>query len=115
MTRSAPYVALWALLLAALVVTQFAFAPDTIQWALPFCVVAALLVLAGLLFARPSRERVRLLPDTSYATVLLAVGVVMIALGLVFGMWLYLMGAGVVVLGAGGIARELLAARRSAS
>jgi hypothetical protein len=57
---------------------------------------------------------VRLLPDNSYATVLVAVGVVMVALGLLFGQWLYLMGAGVLVLGLGGIGRELIASRRSA-
>jgi hypothetical protein len=47
--------------------------------------------------------------------VLLAIGVVMVALGLLFGMWLYLLGAGVVVFGAAGLVRELLAARRSAT
>ena len=45
---------------------------------------------------------------------MLAVGAVMVALGLLFGQWLYLIGAGVVVLGAAGIAREVLASRRSA-
>ena len=69
---------------------------------------------AGSWRARPREERVRLLPDNSYATVLVAVGVVMVGLGLLFGQWLYLIGAGVVVLGLGGIGRELLASRRSA-
>jgi hypothetical protein len=38
----------------------------------------------------------------------------MVGTGLIFGQWLYLIGAGVLVLGAGGVVREYLAARRSA-
>jgi hypothetical protein len=108
------YVALWGVLLAVLAVLQFAFDLDALQFGLAIGAAAVVLVLGGLLLARPPREGVRLLPDNSYATVLVAVGVVMVALGLLFGQWLYLMGAGVVVFGVAGIARELLAARRAA-
>ena len=108
------YVVLWGVLLAILAVLHFAFDVRGLQIGLALGAAAAVLVLGGLLAARPRKERVRLLPDNSYATVLVAVGVVMVGLGLLFGQWLYLMGAGVVVLGLGGIGRELLASRRSA-
>ncbi len=109
------YVALWGVLLAVLAVLHLAFDVRGLQIGLAAGAAAAVLALGGLLAARPPRDRVRLLPDNSYATVLLAIGAVMIGLGLLFGEWLYLLGAGVVVLGAAGIARELLAARRSSA
>jgi hypothetical protein len=112
--RGGFYVALWGVFLAVLASLQFVFAADQIQWALALGVTLVILVLAGLLLWRPSRERLRLLPQNSYATVLLAIGVVMVGLGLLFGMWLYLMGAGVILFGAAGLVRELLAAQRSA-
>lgn len=112
--RGWAYVALWGVLLAVLAVLHLAFDVRGLQIALSAGATVAVLALGGLLAARPPREGVRLLPDNSYATVLVAVGVVMVGLGLLFGQWLYLIGAGVAVLGAGGIAREVLAARRSA-
>ena len=108
------YVALWGVLLAILAVLHVAFDLRALQFGLAIGVAAVVLGLGALLAARPPREGVRLLPESSYATVALAVGAVMVGLGLIFGQWLYLMGAGVVVLGAAGIAREVLAARRSA-
>ena len=108
------YVTLWGLLLAILAVLHFAFDVRGMQIALSAGATAAVLVLGGLLAARRPHEHARLLPENSYATVMLAVGVVMVAAGLLFGQWLYLMGAGLVVLGGGGVARELRAARRSA-
>jgi hypothetical protein len=114
MKRGGSYVALWGVFLAVLAWLQFAFAARSMQWALALGVALVILVLGALLLWRPSRERLRMLPQNSYATVLLAIGVVMVAGGVLFGMWLYLMGAGVVVLGAAGIVRELRAAHRSA-
>jgi hypothetical protein len=108
------YVVLWGVLLAVLAVLQSAFDLDALQFGLAIGVAAVVLGLAALLAARPPREGVRLLPENSYATALLAVGVVMVCLGLLFGQWLYLIGAGVVVFAAAGIAREVLASRRGA-
>ncbi len=108
------YVALWGVLLAVLAVIQPIFDLDGLQFGLAIGAGAVILVLGGLLLARPPHERVRLLPENSYATVMVAVGVVMVATGLIFGQWLYLLGAGVLVLGAGGVVREYLAARRGA-
>ena len=108
------YVALWGVLLAILAVLHFAFdlsgaavrAGDrgrggrARRW-------------AALLAARPPREGVRLLPENSYATVMLAVGAVMVALGLVFGQWLYLIGRRRrACSGPAAIAREYLASRQ---
>jgi hypothetical protein len=109
------YVALWGVLLTILALLHLVFGLRDLQFGLAIGVAVVVLALGGLLAARPRHEGVRLLPENSYATVLLAIGVVMVALGLLFGMWLYLMGAGVVVFGAAGIVRELLAARRSAT
>ena len=114
MTRGGFYVALWGVLLAVLAWLQFAFAQREIQWALALGVAFGILVLGGLLLWRPSRERLRLLPQNSYATVLLAIGVVRVGLGVLFGRWLYLMGAGVILVGAAGLVRELRASHRSA-
>lgn len=108
-------VTLWGVLLGILASLQFAFTVHGLQAALALAVAGAVVVLGLLLLARAPAERRRLLPDTSYATVMVAVGVVMVAMGLVFGLWLILIGAGVVALGAGGVARELLAARGSVS
>ncbi len=108
------YVALWGVLLTILALLHFAFDVRALQFGLAIGAAAVVLALGGLLAARPPHEGIRLLPESSYATVLVAIGVVMVAMGLIFGMWLYLMGAGVVVLGAAGIAREYMAARRSA-
>lgn len=108
------YVVLWGVLLAILAVLQWAFDLDALQFGLAIGASAVVVGLAALLRLRPPREGVRLLPENSYATVTLAVGVVMVGAGLIFGQWLYLLGAGVMVLGAAGIAREVLASRRSA-
>lgn len=108
------YVVIWGALLTVLAVLHLAFDVRGLQIGLAVWAAGGVLVLGGLLAARPPHERVRLLPDSSYATVLLAVGVVMVGLGLLFGQWLYLMGAGVVLLSLGGIAREVMAARRGA-
>ena len=107
------YVTLWGVLLAILALLHFAFDVRGLQIGLAAGAAAAVLVLGGLLAARRPRERVRLLPENSYATVMLAVGIVMVAAGLLFGQWLYLMGAGLIVLASAGLAREMLAARRS--
>jgi hypothetical protein len=112
-TAAWAYVALWGALIAVLAVIQPVFELDGLQFGLAVAAGAVMLVLGGLLLARPRHERVRLLPENSWATVMVAVGVVMVATGLIFGQWLYLLGAGVLVLGAGGVVREYLAARRS--
>ena len=46
------------------------------------------------------------------ASVLVAVGIALLVVGAILGPWLDLIGAGALVLGAGGVGRELLAQRR---
>jgi hypothetical protein len=58
-------------------------------------------------YARP-----RAVTDGSVATVACAVGLALMGLGLAAGLWIALVGAGVVALGVGGLVRERLAARR---
>jgi hypothetical protein len=106
------YVALWGVLLTILALLHLVFGLRDLQFGLAIGVAVVVLAFGALLAARPRREGIRLLPENSYATVLVAIGVVMVGLGLLFGMWLYLMGAGVVVLGAAGLAREFRAAHR---
>jgi hypothetical protein len=113
-TRAWAYVALWGVMLAVLAIVQVAFDLHGLQFGLAIGVAAVILVVGGLQFLRPPREGIRALPENSYATLMVAVGILMVALGILFGQWLYLIGAGVVVLGLGGVARERLAARRSA-
>jgi hypothetical protein len=108
------YVLLWGVLLAILAVLHLVFGLRDLQFGLALGAAAVVLALGGLLAARPPAEGVRRLPESSYATMMVAVGITMVAAGILFGQWLYLIGAGVVVLGAGGIVREMLAARRGA-
>jgi hypothetical protein len=79
--------------------------------------VASLLTSAGL-FAAGSRvpdtdpDVVRPVPDASYATAVLAVGICLVVFGFVFGSFMMLIGAGVALAGLAGLAREQIALRR---
>jgi hypothetical protein len=115
--RAAVVLLAWGLWLGALTGLQAVFAPKPIQFSIPAvasaaCVAAGLVVWA--LDARQSRgERPRLIADGSVATVALVVGVAVALLGAGFGLWLILIGAGIVALGLGGIAREQRARSRT--
>jgi hypothetical protein len=54
----------------------------------------------------------RLLPNSSLATVLIAIGIAMILNGLAFGLWLILVGAEVTLLGLAALVGEFLGPRR---
>jgi hypothetical protein len=89
------------------------------EWVLPPAVftgqAVACFVAAGILELRRERERPIVIPDLSYSTSTIAIGVATMLNGVAFGLWLVLIGAGLVALGLGGLAREHFAARRSAS
>ncbi len=68
---------------------------------------------AGILEMRRAREGSRILPDLSYSIIAVAIGAAMMLNGVAFGLWLVLIGAGIVVFGLGGLVRELLAERRA--
>jgi hypothetical protein len=79
---------------------------------------ASLLTAAGLAIAGASvpdtdPDLVRPLPDASYATAVLAIGITLVVFGFVFGLFMVLIGAGVVLLGAAGLVREQVALRRA--
>jgi hypothetical protein len=57
-------------------------------------------------------DLVRPVPDASYATAVLAVGICLVVFGFVFGSFMVLIGAGVALSGLAGLAREQLALRR---
>lgn len=63
--------------------------------------------------AEMGRE-VRHIPDLSLATTWTAVAIALFLFGLYIGPWLYIMGAGAIVIGALGIVRERRAVRREA-
>jgi hypothetical protein len=66
--------------------------------------------LAGLGRVQPESEAVA---DLSPATVWLAISVVLLVAGAELGLWLALIAAGAVVVGVGGLVRELSAQRRA--
>jgi hypothetical protein len=108
----------WGFLLAALTALQFVFPPaHEVGWAMLGGAAAGSVVLGLLLY--PLRRRgepgVRGVPDSSWSTVVVALGIATVLVGLAFGPWLYLPGAGILAAGLGGVARELVAERRGAS
>jgi hypothetical protein len=95
------------------------FGTHTIEYAMlgsaaGLCLMTGLIV--WLLDARAGAEEpVRTIADGSFATATLVVGLALALLGAGFGLWLILIGAGTVALGAGGVVRETRARRRSYS
>lgn len=108
--RNAAPVLGWAGVLIALAVTAYVFAPHAeLQWLLLAGAAAAALTIGATLVRVGGAEGPRLLPDSSFATVAFALGLVLTLNGLVFGLWLVLVGAGTAALGAAGLVRERLA------
>ena len=107
----------WALLVGLLAGVAFAWAEE-----LPGALIATAAALGGvlaiyLLVRRPSdapesEAETRALPDLSVATVIVAVGLSTALVGVYVGYGLSLIGAGLIVLGIGGLVREGSAARR---
>jgi hypothetical protein len=76
---------------------------------------AVLGVIGGVVFAGvpwPSRT-LRVVPELSLATTLVALAVAVAAAAAIFGLWLLLIGAGLAALGAGGLVREFRAGARA--
>lgn len=113
MSRDARPVALWALFLAGLTGGTFAFTTESFSYGLLGGAAVATALLALVLLRRRDEGAVRVLPDLSYATVAFGVGLALALVGVVFGLWLLLPGAGVAALGLAGIARERRAERRA--
>jgi hypothetical protein len=75
---------------------------------------AAVAVVGGLVLvgARRPDGSLRVVPELSLATTLVAAAIAVAAAAAVFGLWLLLIGAGLGVLGAGGLVREFRAETR---
>ena len=73
-------------------------------------VIAAIVALRGRT-AKPSVDRA--VPDLSFATVGVALGIINILVGLYLGLYLILIGAGILAFGLGGWIREARAQRRA--
>lgn len=104
----------WGLLLAALTCVQLAFFVSTTELALLGGAASFMLVLAALMLIPGRRRALLSLPDLSWATVATIVGAGLACAGVAVGSWLFLPGLGLLVVGLGGVGRELLAQRRGA-
>jgi hypothetical protein len=108
----------WAVLLGVLACLQLAFRLDTMTFALAgggavfVAAVGTTFLLAGRVATR-SPAQPRSVPDLSLATVVCAIGGCSVLIGAEVGLWLILIGAGVLVLGLAGLAREVRAQRRA--
>ena len=103
--RNAVPVALWALLLAALATLLALWTGDLVEVVLlPGAVLVVLGVAVAVGRARDPVERV--VPEASASGLLAAVGIAMLALGAVAGLWAALIGAGLLVLAIVAAVRE---------
>ena len=103
----------WAALLTVLTVVLWLWTADELPPAL-FGGAALLGWLVGLyLLLGPSvPAQVRPVPELSLPSVLVALAIAMLVVGALVGVWLVFIGAGALVLGLVGVARELLMERR---
>ena len=117
MRRGAVWLLAWGLWLGILTAVQALFAPNLIQFAIPGVASAACLASGLAIWAldkhRHRDEGVRLISDSSFATVTLVAGTALALVGTGFGLWLILIGAGVGALGLGGVVREQRARGRA--
>ena len=107
----------WAALLAALAAMLWIWSPgDEIAIAtlggaaVATAVLGAALVIAGR--PAPKESRPRSVPDLSPATVLVAIALAAMLVGAEAGLWLVLLGCGLLAFGLAALVRELRAARR---
>ena len=112
-TRAAVALATWGAWLMVLALVLAFWTPDDLPRFLLGAAALGALVIAGVALALPDAARDRPLPDESVATVLVAVGVATMMLGVVAGLWLTLIGVGLTVTGLAGVVRELSAQRRA--
>jgi hypothetical protein len=108
LSREFVAVLIWALFLAGLTLAQLAFMSETYSFGLLGGAALVTLVLGMVLLVRRRRagEAPRELPELSYPTIALAVGIAVTLLGIPFGEWLLLPGLGLIALGAGGLVLE---------
>jgi hypothetical protein len=103
----------WAAWLSVLDGVLWAWTDDPLPRSIFAAAAAGTWLLGIFLFVR--RRQVfhrRALPDLSLSVLAVAAGVVFIVNSLLLGRWLTYVGVGFVLLGLGGVAREVRAARR---
>jgi hypothetical protein len=114
--------AIYALLIGTTSAILWIWTPYTLPPALlsggavAFAIIAATVAIRGRRVdtraERPAAQ-VRPIPDLSFATVAFALGVINIVVGLYLGLYLILIGAGILGFGIAGLIREALAERRA--
>lgn len=112
--RGAAPVLGWAAWITVLAAVLYVWTPGSwAQWA-PFAAAAGGAWLLGLvlLLRRRAAPELRLVPDLSIATVLLALGIATLVNSPSFGLWLALVGAQLVLVALAWLAYEVLTARR---
>jgi hypothetical protein len=105
----------WAAWITALAAVLFVWTPSSWpQWT-PFVCAAggAWLLTLVLLLRRRAAPELRLVPDVSLASVLLALGIASLVNSPSFGLWLTLVGAELVLIALVWLGYELLTARRA--
>jgi hypothetical protein len=106
----------WAAWITVLAALLYAWTPHAwAQWA-PFAAAAAAAWVLGvlLLLRRRAVPELRLVPDVSLATVLLALGIASLVNSPSFGLWLTLVGAELVLVALVWLGYEVYTSRRSA-
>jgi peptidoglycan/LPS O-acetylase OafA/YrhL len=121
MSRPPVVFLLWGLFLALVAAVEWAiFTHHTPNYyllvLLPVFAIGGTVALAALAAARPrrqeARERVNIVVELSMPSALIGVAVAVMLWGSFIGEWLLLIGAGLLVLGVGGVSREVVCARR---
>ena len=115
---SAVPLALYALLIGITSAVLWIWSPYTLPPALLSGGAVLMLVIAIVVAVRERREKPkdvvdRAVPDLSFATVGVALGIINILVGLYLCFYLVLIGAGILALGLGGWIREARAQRRA--
>jgi chromate transport protein ChrA len=104
-SRPSVVLLVWSGILLVLAIVLLAWTQSALVNGLLFGAAALTGVLAVVALAvREPRRRV--VPDVSLATAVTGIGVALALAGSAFGVWLVLIGAGVVVLGLSGIVKE---------
>lgn len=113
MTRPAVWLAAVGCVLAVVAIIGWIWSEDVLPPAVFTGQAIACIAIAVFIARRELSDRVRALPDLSYATVAVGLGASAMLSGVAFGLWLVLIGAGITAFGLGGLVREHLAARRA--